>query len=80
MVGKVAAGAVAGASVTALCALGDDLLLAETGAVYNKKVEGKGMDKGKNNGMGGIRSLLPSLNLVHSRRLLPSCSYSLRWY
>jgi methionine aminopeptidase len=42
----VVAATKAGASTVALCKLGDELILKETAAVYNKKVEGKTVDKG----------------------------------
>ncbi len=35
-----------GASVLQLCKLGDDSILAETSAVFTKKVDGKILDKG----------------------------------
>lgn len=43
---KVMANCVAGASVRALCTEGDAMILAATSKVYNKKVDGKPVEKG----------------------------------
>ena len=46
VLGAVVAAVAPGVSTIALCKLGDELILKETSAVYNKKVDGKTTDKG----------------------------------
>ena len=46
VLGAIIAATLPGASTVALCKLGDELIIKETAAVYNKKVEGKATEKG----------------------------------